>query len=588
VLLTATLAAILAWSWAKWPDVVIDFGRELYVPWRLSEGDVLYRDIAYFNGPLSPYWNALWFKMFGVSVWTLVVVNSVLLAALLVLVYRLIDAIADRGAAVLACLTLLLVFAAGHYDWCGNFNWICPYSHEVTHGIGLSLLSLYLLHRHYATRHWLPAASSGLIVGLVFLTKAEIFLALAIACFLAWGAMFKLQKPVARVAVHLAVFAVAAFVAPATAFVLLRMALPSNQAISATLGSWPHVSVLIGNPYYRALRGTDALGLNLSIVLLASAAYLLAIGVLIWLSLVLRQHRRSNAWSAGIIFLAALLITFLIASSLWTELLRPWPLFALALVLGAAQQIWRSDEATFDRRRLVLRLALGVFSLCLLARIVLRTRVLHYGFGLAMPATILLVAAAWTWIPARIAAWGGDAKVYRAALLAFWLGAVAQFAALSDHWYRAKTYSMGTGGDQFLADDRAPYLAAAMDAIAKEAKVRDTLAVLPEGVMLNYLLRMPNPTPYINFIPPEMLMFGEGPMLAALSAHPPDWIVLTQRDTAEFGARVFGFDYGQQILRWVEDHYEVAAQFESPPPVYAVMVVRRKASERGDSSDDQQ
>ena len=27
--------------------------------WQLSEGAVLYRDIAYFNGPLSPYFNAM-------------------------------------------------------------------------------------------------------------------------------------------------------------------------------------------------------------------------------------------------------------------------------------------------------------------------------------------------------------------------------------------------------------------------------------------------------------------------------------------------------------------------------------------------
>ena len=47
-------AAMLAWTWGTWPDVLVDFGGELYVPWRLAEGDVLYRDVAYFTGPLSP------------------------------------------------------------------------------------------------------------------------------------------------------------------------------------------------------------------------------------------------------------------------------------------------------------------------------------------------------------------------------------------------------------------------------------------------------------------------------------------------------------------------------------------------------
>ena len=80
VIVAATGAAMIAWTWRAWPDPVVDFGRELYVPWRLAEGDVLFRDIAWFNGPLSPYWNALWFRVFGAGLMTLACVNLALLA----------------------------------------------------------------------------------------------------------------------------------------------------------------------------------------------------------------------------------------------------------------------------------------------------------------------------------------------------------------------------------------------------------------------------------------------------------------------------------------------------------------------------
>src|SRR5262245_25450049 len=52
-------AAALAWTWRKWPDVIVDYGREIYLAWRLSRGGVLYVDAAHFSGPLSPYLNAL-------------------------------------------------------------------------------------------------------------------------------------------------------------------------------------------------------------------------------------------------------------------------------------------------------------------------------------------------------------------------------------------------------------------------------------------------------------------------------------------------------------------------------------------------
>ena len=47
-----------------------------------------------------------------------------------------------------------------------------------------------------------------------------------------------------------------------------------------------------------------------------------------------------------------------------------------------------------------------------------------------------------------------------------------------------------------------------------------TLAVLPEGVMLNYLLRRDSPLRVINLMPPELLVFGEEGILHALGAQP--------------------------------------------------------------------
>jgi len=75
-----TFVALMLWSWRKWADPLVDFGRELYVPWQLANGKVLYRDIAHFFGPFSQYLNALWFRLFGVSLTTLIFSNLTILA----------------------------------------------------------------------------------------------------------------------------------------------------------------------------------------------------------------------------------------------------------------------------------------------------------------------------------------------------------------------------------------------------------------------------------------------------------------------------------------------------------------------------
>ena len=65
----------------------------------------------------------------------------------------------------------------------------------------------------------------------------------------------------------------------------------------------------------------------------------------------------------------------------------------------------------------------------------------------------------------------------------------------------------------------------------------NTLAVLPEGAMVNYLSRRINPTPYTVFSPPEVEAYGESNMVAAFSQNSPDYILLVHRNSSEYGVR---------------------------------------------------
>ena len=69
------IAVFSAWmlriSWMRWMEVLVDFGREVYLPWRVTEGEHLGRDYVHPYGPLSVYLNAGLFEVFGVSIRTL-------------------------------------------------------------------------------------------------------------------------------------------------------------------------------------------------------------------------------------------------------------------------------------------------------------------------------------------------------------------------------------------------------------------------------------------------------------------------------------------------------------------------------------
>jgi hypothetical protein len=213
----------------------------------------------------------------------------------------------------------------------------------------------------------------------------------------------------------------------------------------------------------------------------------------------------------------------------------------------------------------VLRIALLVFALVLLGKVILRVRLDQYGFALAMPATLLLCVSLVSWLPAIAGGSSGHSPIIRAGAL----GAIAA-AVLSLLWVIGlrideRTLAVGEGADRFLAGFRAPAVNAALEEIETRLDADDSLVVLPEGVMLNYLARRVNPTGHINFMPPELIIFGEDRILEALRASPPDYVALTHKDTREYGLDFFGRGYGRKLLAWVNHNYRPVALFGEPP-----------------------
>jgi hypothetical protein len=103
--------------------------------------------------------------------------------------------------------------------------------------------------------------------------------------------------------------------------------------------------------------------------------------------------------------------------------------------------------------------------------------------------------------------------------------------------------------------------------------------VLPEGVTLDYLARLTSPTRYVNFMPPELLLWGEAEILAAFEARPPDLVVIVQKDTTEYGYPQFGKDYGARLYAWVRTRYRQVALFGDPPLVdgrFGIAVLERQ------------
>ena len=246
----------------------------------------------------------------------------------------------------------------------------------------------------------------------------------------------------------------------------------------------------------------------------------------------------------------------------WSEFPRALPLIAAATAVAIARQFLRSRADRATAGALLPLVMLSIFALALLAKMFLHARIYHYGFYLALPATLMFVVAVLCLIPRRLqgAGWGGRLfRVFAALTLA---AGGAHYLAISHTVYGAKSLSIGSGPDRFTAFDETTrgsgvLASAALVHIERSVPVGSTLVVMPEGVMLNYLTRRENPTPYLVFMVPEMLAFGEHQMLERLTAAPPDYILVIERDMREYGVESFGVEgYGRAILDWVRREYK--------------------------------
>jgi hypothetical protein len=591
-LVAIAFAALARWTWGAWPDVLIDFGRELYAPWRLSEGARLYRDVAWFNGPLSAQWNALLFEVFGASFATLAWANLALLGAFTALCFGLLRSLASPLAATAGCLCLLAVCGFAHAVGAGNYDFVAPYSHEIVHGLMLGVASLACLRAWDGRRRLGWVVLSGLALGLCFLTKAEVFLAAllgdatALALYLTSEPKARAQR--GRIA---AAFSAAALAAPVVALALLARSLPFGEALRGALGSWPWVFAGGAEElaFYRQGMGLDAPLDRLGEIAAWSARWLLVLGPAAGLAWKLRR----GSPAAGI---AAFAMLALSAGATWwalderaaldgspfaswplTRAARPFPLFVLAI---GACLAWRQVRSSAARRTGRVELALCVFALALLGKMLLNTRLIHYGFALALPALLLVVIALVGWIPVALDARGRAGWVFRAAALGLIAAGTAAHLRRTEHFLERKQVIVGQGRDAFRADVRGTLVNAALADLERRAAPGETLAVFPEGVMLNWLARRANPTPYVNFMPPELLLFGEPRIAAAFRASPPDWIALVHKDTSEYGYPLFGPDYGRELATWIQESYEPVVLHGQPPlqpnTIFGIQLLRRR------------
>lgn len=538
-LFLAATAALWIVSRGKWSDAIIDSGTEWIYADALARGQLLYRDVVYWFGPFTPYFQAAFFRLFGASFSTLALCGLAGAAGVLAALHFALRRVTGRREALL--WTALAVPALVFMPNSGGA--IIGMGYRIWHPAGFALLGCGLAALPRSRAGALRHLGAGVCAGLAGLCRAE-WGVIALVAVLAgqWAG----QRPSARLLRELLLTAAAAlgtfgvvmglFAAAAGPAALLRdapvllMGIPRDTPAGSVLaplrdwrgglpvlfysaGLWAAVGALCGVLAAQGVsRERGRHWLRLLLACLAAMALLAAVG----------------APRDGVFFSAA-------------------PLFCVvALAAGLARQ--RGQRAA----------ALAAFGcMGLLAS---HRKLFEIGdSGYVAPPLLFafVCAAALLRIHTLREAPRAMRRRFRAVLgvaLALLVG-LAFVARAIQYGADERVPVPGTAGMLSALPGNASALALVAAAVRRETREGSGLVVLPEGGVLNSLAGRANPMRHKISIPGYLRESNEADFLEDLRRARPEAIVIVRRSAAEYGRGLFGQGYGARTRQWIEKHY---------------------------------
>jgi len=564
-------------SWRKWPDILIDFGRELYVPWQLSQGSRLYLDIAYFNGPFSSYVNSLIFKIFGASLMTIAIFNLSIIVAITLLIFLIFREMADVIVATIVASAFLGIFAFCQYHVVGNFNFVTPYSHELTHGVLLSFWTLFSFLSYLKKRSYLWLASIGFGMGIAFLTKIEVFLAISLAMITGFLWVMIIDRPSLGKIWKRVFILIVSFLLPLAIFwAYFAEYVPANKAFVLVTTPYRTLSEtsLFSSPYYLRVTGMNVPLLNLKKLLISLGWNLLGLFLYLLLPayLVVKIIDKKLQICAMVCILLIMIFSIPYLRQLvpWMEILRALPLLMVGIIIYSFRKLRIDIKMKKLDIPLILVHVFAVFSFVFTWKIILKTHVQLYGFALAMPATLMAIFLLLSPLANRVAEKFGNVVFVRVLSIMIVGIIVLVHIQFSYDRYSDKTLSVGSKENRIITwapdvSEKGAIFNKALEKIGEVIRREENFIALPEGIMLNFLAKRKNPSPYVNFMPPELIIFGEDQMITAFRESAPNYVLLVDRDTSTYGYRYFGRDYGNKLFQWVQENYKPLCTIGNQP-----------------------
>jgi hypothetical protein len=562
IILLGVITVLCAITWQKWGGLIVDTGREMYVPAALIHGKRLYFDLWYPYGPLIPYWHALLYWIFGVHVSVLTAVGIAIVAVISLTLYS----VARFFLPVWLSFTVVFAFLCQAFQL-DNCNYILPYSFPGAYSSMFAVILLSLLIRECYDERPSRMFFAGLLAGLMAITKIEFGVAaygmLAVTLAIRAGRAKSIRK-LARDAV---LCAPGVLLFAAVYGWLVRQSslsfvfddnisiLPSSYWVQSVGATWTRNRGLTGQPLalMRSLiLSVAGMGAVLGAITLACHSRL-ARRTLLALALFICAAHGALVFAGKAFHLGVPTAILGVAPFLFFSPGMVWPsLLLAALVLP---RWFRKGQRAPDSAVLILATA----CLALGGRVL--TRFAPQGYPIFYDTIVYLgwVVALYRfseYLPTRV-----PDRVWKGTALALCCGVVA--LTIVHYPVHKRTFRISTPrGTMYVQPALGKPYSGLLSFLQAATARSERFAVLPEETSLYYFAGAEVPSRWYILIP-GVLRPGRptADYIEDLNRAAIRYVVVSNRPFDDYGLTQFGLDCHQDIYRWIGQNFRVAAQF---------------------------
>lgn len=530
--------------WNHFGIILIDSGREAYFPELILKGKILYRDIFNIFGPLSYQINAIFYKIFGISLNTLRLAGALNAFITIFLLYFITRLFTSRDISWIISVFIIITCAVR------GFNYVFTYSYAATYAFSSFLFSVLFLMLYFKTlkQYFIPL--SWFFIGVSIASKYDyipfvIFLAL-FTIFMMYNKKID-KKNILYIIVSFLVIPVIGF------SILFLQGLTFKELLNQSHFIEKYAFSKTLNYFYLTKVGTHPY-INNFIFSLKSFLKFFP-GFLFVLTMIYLPLKYNKPFLY--IMFTGILFYYFFSRHLhsYFDTFSWLPIFTLFLFGFMLIKLIKNKNYKQDGAYVIL-IAIALIASVKSFFFLNMTLYGSFTFPLLFIANSIFIVE---YLPDEFK-FINPKPLKQAFFIVFFTIIVVCYRNLNVYYgyMHILKYERGNIGD---SKSIAVATSQTIDYIKKILKPQDSIWVIPDGLMINFLTDNPSNGIYYNLTPPYIETFGEDKIIADTEKNPPDYVIINDRDSSEYGYKYFCKDYGFMICNYVKSNYTPVKKF---------------------------